>query len=943
MPQRQEVLNVVLADLLNQRGVVAGAENIFYEGRVRHMPDVIVQFQGLRLAIEGEFEAADARAKAQASATRRVESGIAHMGMGVVYPWHLREVQQRDLREAMTAAQLDIVVISEAGESGFNTGSIEDLEQLLRRTFEQLLLEDIVAEAVALIDVAVDRFAAMAMASPGITGRILHVLERATTKRELANLSNAEKTASCRVGGLVLLNAMIFGEVLSTQHTEIPTLSRVRSHDAYGEMTDSWQYILAEINFHSIFWIAREIIGSLSFAEPDAKAVLDHMAGVALSVCAKRAALNQDLMGRVYHRLLADAKYLGTYYTSLAAATMLLKLALRPQGWQTNWACPDEVRQLNIADLACGTGTLLVAAAEAVLDNHVSAAVKADKPVKPDDMHQALAEDILHGYDVLTSAIHLTASNLALRNHKVPFNKMNLFVMEYGGRGNHLGTLDFLGNKTAQVSMDLGGVIEQGTGIVQVTGKGSKKLRTELPMLDLCVMNPPFVRSSGGNLLFGSMTPVRRARMQQRLKELVPGMGASITSGLGAVFVALANRHIRDGGRLALVLPKALLSGVSWKKVRDLINTFFRIDYLIVSHDAQRWNFSESTSLSEVLLVATRAPCSPENHRTTIVNLWRNPATAIEALPLVNQIQREKAPDLSASQGAATLTIGSYKAAEMVSVDCRTLKADWFLPCAFAQVDLTRVALRLRAGEVWLPTLAGHTEIDLCPLGDLGILGPDRRDIMDGFLDVDSPTAFPTFWGHDAKAINRMRQVPNRWLQPLAKARKGRKLRTAPSLWKDAGTLLLAEKVRLNTNRILAVRTGSKVLSNVWYTLVWNENLARDDADKTLALWLNSTLGILSLLTIRGETEGAWAQFKKTHLKAMPVLNVRKLSDAQLAQLATAYDALCKRELQPLPRMAADETRTAIDNALSAVLELPDLAPLREMLAREPVVSMQRL
>ncbi|MCY4023115.1 MAG: hypothetical protein OXF32_06680 [Anaerolineaceae bacterium] len=943
MPHRQEVLNVVLADLLIRREVVAGPENIVTRDGVRQMPDVIVQYQGLRLAIEGEIEAPDAREKAQRSATRRVESGIAHMGMGVIYPQALRDTDFSLLREEMANSRLDILVVSEADVGGYESGNIDYLENLLRRVFERLLREDVVAEAVAMIDVAVDDFAKMTMASSGVSGRILKALERAKNDRELARLTNAEKTAGCRVGGLVLLNAMIFGEVLSVRHVEVPPLGQVLSRNAWRELTEGWQYVLDEINFHSIFWLASEIMDGLSFAAPDSEQVLQRMANVAQQICLKRAALNHDLMGRVYHRLLADAKYLGTYYTSLAAATLLLKLALRPQGWQTDWASPDEVGKMNIADLACGTGTLLVAAADAALDNHVSAAAAERKPVLPGAMHQSLIEKVLHGYDVLESAIHISASNLALRSPGVTFDKMKLFVMEYGGRGNHLGTLDFLGNKTAQVRLDMGGAIEQEKGIVQVTGKGGKRQRTELPMLDLCVMNPPFVRSVGGNLLFGSMTATRRARMQERLKQLVPNTSASITSGLGAVFVALANRHVRDGGRLALVLPKALLSGVSWKKVRDLVNTFFRIDFLIVSHDAERWNFSESTSLSEVLLVATREPCLSENHKTTIVNLWHNPATAIEALPLANQIQRGKPPDLSASQGVATLTIGGEKAAEMISVDCGTLKADWFLPCSFAQADLTRIVLRLRKGEVWLPTLTKSAEVSLCSLETLGTLGPDARDIHDGFLAVDSPTTFASFWGHKANAVNRMAQEPNRWLQPLEKAKKGRKLRLASDLWQHSGNLLIAERLRLNTCRLSAVCLGRDVLSNVWWPTALYDDFSQTGANKILALWLNSSLGLISLLSVRTETEGAWVKFKKPLLKAMPVLDIRKLDDAQLAQLAAAYDDLCEQELQPLPRMAEDETRAAIDNALSEVLGLPDLAPLREMLAREPVVSMQRL
>jgi len=412
---------------------------------------------------------------------------------------------------------------------------------------------------------------------------------------------------------------------------------------------------------------------------------------------------------------------------------------------------------------------------------------------------------------------------------------------------------------------------------------------------------------------------------------------------LGAVFVALAERHTKEGSRLALVLPKALLSGVSWQKTRNLINTWFQIDYIIVSHDAQRWNFSESTSLSEVLLVATRKLRVAEDHKTRVVNLWHNPTTAIEALPLANRIMREEAPDLDGSYGVASLTIGGEKASEMLAIDWRALKQDWFLPYAFAQAELTRVSWRLRKGKVWLPNWAGQTEIDLCPLGELGKLGPDVRNIYDGFNDVDTPTAFSAYWGHQTKSVIQMAQVSNRWLEPLAKPRKGASLRDPTALWEQAATILLVERLRLNTGRMLAVLLERKVLSNTWWTVILKENCARPNADKTLLLWLNSTLSALTLITMRAETEGAWVKFKKTTLKAMPVLDIRKLDDAQLAQLAAAYDDLCEQELQPLPRMAEDETRAAIDNAFSEALGLPDLALLREMLAREPVVSMKRL
>jgi hypothetical protein len=47
--------------------------------------------------------------------------------------------------------------------------------------------------------------------------------------------------------------------------------------------------------------------------------------------------------------------------------------------------------------------------------------------------------------------------------------------------------------------------------------------------------------------------------------------------------------------------------------------------------------------------------------------------------------------------------------------------------------------------------------------------------------------------------------------------------------------------------------------------------------------------------------------------------------------------------LLPLPQMAADPVRAKIDAAVAQALGLPDLTPLREQLAREPVICLMPL
>ena len=82
---------------------------------------------------------------------------------------------------------------------------------------------------------------------------------------------------------------------------------------------------------------------------------------------------------------------------------------------------------------------------------------------------------------------------------------------------------------------------------------------------------------------------------------------------------------------------------------------------------------------------------------------------------------------------------------------------------------------------------------------------------------------------------------------------------------------------------------------------------------------------------------------KKGELAKLPILDVRALPPAQLDALSALFNQLAGQKFQRLPEMAECPARAALDDGLSHILNLPDLRPLRRMLASEPVVSNQRL
>ena len=740
---------------------------------------------------------------------------------------------------------------------------------------------------------------------------------------------------------------MVFQDILAGYDSRVDPLRKTLDQDdPVAALSDHWEFILGEINYVPIFHVAREVLLALASAPDVDKAVRD-LAGRARDIVRQRAALRHDLMGRVYHRLLAEAKYLGTYYTSVPAATLLLKLALDPARWPVDWSVTDGwTDNLRVADLACGTGTLLMAAVEAISDNYLREC--AERQQEPDlkHLHQVLIEQVVYGYDVLPSALHLTASTLAIRTPEVEFSQMQLYSLPLGGPHRRLGSIEFLRDRDVPLTVDLFGPTAGGA---RVTGAGDAIQQTSsLPKLDLCVMNPPFTRSVGGNRLFGSLPRSEIRPLQLELAKLLRSRSApaNSTAGLGSVFVAVGDRYLKESGRMALVLPKTLLSGVAWGRTRQLFAERYQLEYLIVSHEPGHWNFSENTELSECLIVAKKRT-EEEIRRDELadvisVNLWRNPTTVFEALALGHVLAQGSPPSLEEGQGALDLNVGEIKFGEASSVQWRRLReGSWMLPCAFAQIDLARAANDLVLGAVNLPGVGAVGNVPLRRLRELGELGPDRRDIWDGFDQSETHTAYASFWGHDAGNVVTIAQSPNLYLSPLSRARKGRPLRKVTDLWPHAGSTLLAERLWLNTQRLAALRVDTAVLSNVWWPFKFHEK--DDDREKALVLWLNSTLGLIILLAHREETRGAWVGFKKPTLSELPVLDTSALSADQIKALADAYDRLAMKDLGPFPEIDSDPLRSEIDGAISAALGLPNIGALRRLLAREPVVCLQQL
>ena len=273
MTSRQEVANVLLAELLCESGFAAAPEQVLrrFKGGTTSLPDVLLDYKGLRLAIEAEFKHDSSSARRAADkALERVELGVAHLAIAVVYPAKLQSVPFEKMKSALQDQKFEFAVVTEANSPieqqylfshapalpDFVSGSVQTLVEALHRSYERLVADDVVSSAVAKIEASMSNFVAALDHQPATFQRLANELGG----ESLGPLTARKRGAIARVSTLIIANALIFHEVLSQTHPAVyplRTLKGVRQGSLVGRVGDHWQMILDEINYFPIFSTAR--------------------------------------------------------------------------------------------------------------------------------------------------------------------------------------------------------------------------------------------------------------------------------------------------------------------------------------------------------------------------------------------------------------------------------------------------------------------------------------------------------------------------------------------------------------------------------------------------------------------------------------------------------------------------------------------------------------
>lgn len=178
---REEVINVLLADLLSERGLLSVPESIrrAVTGRGRRLPDItIADLWGVRIVIEGRIETELAvRDTLLRAATERVEEGISPICLAVLYPPDLRRIASlAALRRTLARTRLVVRVVSEGTDGDWAETTVDGLTDLLRRSYELLVREDVVTTAVQDLERAIEAASEIIAAAPATPARVRTLL-----------------------------------------------------------------------------------------------------------------------------------------------------------------------------------------------------------------------------------------------------------------------------------------------------------------------------------------------------------------------------------------------------------------------------------------------------------------------------------------------------------------------------------------------------------------------------------------------------------------------------------------------------------------------------------------------------------------------------------------------------------------------------------------------
>ena len=947
-------------------------------------PDILIE-KSDRWPIVLEAEVANHRqAEIEARSrlgNRLVSSGATiHAAVALVYPEELRRYHGASLRDALRASRLEYALFTV--EADGSVSRFPDAGWIFTGIFELVVLlhrSSIPAWRIEALADSLER--GIIQASGTFSATYPHNAVLAKRIAALLGQSDDEAGQTRRMAMTVVADALVFHAALSEAELEIreatprtvKSPSELRSRGTFlpSRLSDEWNLIL-EVNYWPIFHTAGEIVRILPTRL--AAEILDILWETAEELIVGGVTKSHDLTGIVFQRLIADRKFLATYYTRPSAAALLASLAIpikRPLVGD-DWADSEAISNVRVGDFACGTGTLLSTAYQRIGLLHEMHGGDAKS------IHPVMMERGLVGLDVLTVAVHLTAAMLAGSHPDTPFGGECLLTMPYGSVtwGVCLGSLDLL---PAQISFEIMEAAAQTAG-----GRGTRDVRNLLQQVEheqfgLVIMNPPFTRHGARE---GDRTQVHNPafaafgaseeeqdQLSKHLSRLGTGGHGHGHAGLASYFVDLAHRKTASSGTLALVLPLSSMSGMSWEGVRKLLRDEYSLPFIvtIAERGSHSRSFSADTGMAECLFVGRKIkPDATVERRGIFVVLRSQPKDTLRGEQLAHVIHRvlEHGGVRRLEDGpfrGTQLRLGSTIEGEVT--DCPLPANGAWQMVGISDISLGQSAYQLTRGRLWVEGMSSEhvADIPVAPIADvIERIGPHDLDITGARKKTDGlpqgpfervsgvpvGAGFPCLWNHDAKRERalfvpldshcRVREVGGTVPEEL--------IERAQLRWETASRVHYNRDLQFNSQSLIVAMTERPSLGGrAWPTVVFDGLLQ----EYAFSIWSNSTLGLLCHWWMSNKSQAGRGTSTVTSIPTFTTLDLGRLTGEQQEAARQAFYDLSDERFLPFDQIAEDPARTELDRRLIVdVLGLPPelcarngpMERLRIKLAGEPQI-----
>ncbi len=832
--------------------------------------------------------------------THSIEASIA-----LRYPDSVRFGE--DLRSSLNSARLSYAVFyddedhSRFPESGWLEGSVSDLADLIRLVSVPHkavnaaadALQDGIAKAATILDVMADN-------RPNTSATIARLL----------GMADVQQTR--RMASAILANALVFHERIAGMHDGVNTLVLVCGPEVSNPKSAtlaSWATIL-DINYWSIFAIARDILTQLP--APEASQILNVLRNTAEEFGATGVNNAHDLTGRIFQRLIADRKYLATFYTLPASAALLARLAVAKLDG-IDWSDAGAIGNLRIRDFACGTGALLSAVYDQIAARHERAGRDSSS------LHVRMMEEVLYGCDVMPSAIHISGSTLSGAHPHIRFGQSRLYTMPYGRQTDYsvkIGSLELLQSSAVQTLFNTSDPALRTGSVGEQT---ATRVSAEIPdgRFDLVIMNPPFTSNtkkaaSGDGVLNAAFaafesTEAAQNEMANRLRQMSKNNCYHGHAGLASAFASLADRKLKPGGIIALVLPFTAINGASWAKFRALMADAYS-DLTIISIAAPSDDdlafsdddlaFSADTGMAECLVIGRKTGGNP---RGQFVSVHRRPHGLAHAAAIANRII--DSPTVRNVEdgpfGGTPLAIGQKLEGQSLEAPTSSFTTGWGV-AGILDGCVAQVAHSLSSGCLRLPAQSRSYPLPMVCLNEIGQRGVDHQFFVS--IAHNAPftktqftanSTYPALWNHSAKNETKLVCMPDSQML----VRPGME-DAASALWSVASRSHITQEFRF-TSQPLAVATTDheSIGGRAWP----NVNFQDDRFVSAFSLWSNCTLGLLLFWWHSSRQQSGRGALTINGIEALPVLDLGSLADDQLEIARSIFDELRELNLNPNP------------------------------------------